>query len=100
MECAFLTRGNVIEQVTVMIPQTNRIAVSLRTLWLVYTIKYSVITVGILHRYFEGFEGTDSFPQTFLTNPSKLGVYLQNSYCDHRNFDNVNQPLETQSSLF
>ena len=33
------------------------------------------------------------FPQTFLRNPSKLRMYLmQNSYCDHRNFDSVNQP--------
>jgi hypothetical protein len=31
------------------------------------------------------------FPQTFLTNPLKLKIYLcmQNSYCDHRNSDSV-----------
>jgi hypothetical protein len=28
------------------------------------------------------------FPQTILTNPSKLRIYLcENFYCDHRNFD-------------
>ena len=30
---------------------------------------------------------------SFLTNPSKPRIYLQNSYCDYRDFDSVNQPL-------
>jgi hypothetical protein len=38
------------------------------------------------------------FPQTFLTNPSKLRIYgimpMQNSHCDLRNFDSVNHFLE------
>ena len=47
------------------------------------------------------FEETDlvlkywvSFPQTFLTNPSKLRIYLRkiNSYCDHRNSDPNTNP--------
>jgi hypothetical protein len=41
------------------------------------------------------FEGTDSvfilqFPQTFQYNSFKTNTYMQNSHCDHRNFDSVN----------
>jgi hypothetical protein len=33
---------------------------------------------------------TESVPQKFLTNPSKLRIWpMQNSYCDARNFDSV-----------
>ncbi len=37
------------------------------------------------------------FPQTFLTNSSKLGVYPWKipTACDHRNVDSVNQALRT-----
>ena len=44
------------------------------------------------------FEGTDTkfktvnqFPETFLTNPSKNLLV-----CDHRNFNSVNQGLDSQ----
>jgi hypothetical protein len=68
---------------------------------MVYTINVSVITVGILHYYigkffvlkdlYEMFQGSP-FPGTFLTDPSKLKIYLCKipTACDHRNFDSVN----------
>jgi hypothetical protein len=40
---------------------------------------------------------TKSVPQIFITNPSKLRIYLmENSYFDHKNVDSVNhQPLSS-----
>ena len=39
------------------------------------------------------------FPQTFLTNPSKLRIYCENSFCDHRNFDSVIQTLSLLAQI-
>ncbi len=72
---------------------------------LVYTVKDSVITVGILQKQILPLEGfvkkclreltecltLGQFPQKSLTNPSELRIYLSKiSSCDHRNCDSVN----------
>jgi hypothetical protein len=43
---------------------------------------------------FKRLNALNQFPQTFVTNPSELKIYLQymqDFYSVHRNFDSVNQ---------
>jgi hypothetical protein len=41
------------------------------------------------------------FPQIFLTNPSKLRIYLCKipTDCDHRKFDSINQPYKICTAI-
>ena len=63
----------------------------------------------VLKDLLEMFKGTDSMLNTKLV-PSNISCkfskhieftvpIIHNSYCDHRNFDNVNQPLYVLSTL-